>query len=66
MASTWVSYEPSFFSASLTSNRSAKSESASTRIVRSDGSSLWLKIVSSSWKPSPTARCRMTESFGSM
>jgi hypothetical protein len=46
----------------LTSNRSAKSLSASIRTVMSAGTSAWLRIVSSSWKPSPTARCRITES----
>ena len=58
-------YVPFFFSASLTSNRSAKSESASTRTVSSIGSSAWFRIVSSSWNPSPTARWRITDSFAS-
>ena len=60
-----VVYVPFFFSASLTSNRSAKSESASTRTVSSIGSSAWLRMVSSSWNPSPTARWRITDSFAS-
>ena len=56
---------PFFDSASLTSNRSAKSESASITIVRSTGAASWLRIVSSSWKPLLTVRCRITESFES-
>ena len=48
-------YVPFFSSASLTSNRSAKSLPASIRTVESTGFSSWLRIVSSSGKPSPTA-----------
>ena len=55
-SSTRFAYFPFFFSASLTSNRSAKSQSASIRTVSSTGSSAWFRIVSSSWNPSPTAR----------
>ncbi len=60
-----VEYFPFFFSASLTSNRSAKSQPASMRTVRLTGFSAWLRIVNSSWKPSPTARRLITESFAS-
>jgi hypothetical protein len=51
---------------SFTSKRSAKSAAASTWTVGSMGSAAWLRIVSSSWKPSPTARWRMIETFASM
>ena len=50
--STRVEYFPFFASASLTSNRSAKSQPASTRTVRFAALSAWFRIVSSSWKPS--------------
>ena len=36
------------------------------RTSRSTGFSSWLRIVSSSWKPPPTARWRMTDSLASM
>ena len=52
--STRFAYEPFFCSASLTSNRSAKSLSASIRTVRSTGSSSWFRIDSFSGKPLPT------------
>ena len=45
---------PFFFSASLTSNRSAKSLAASRRTSSETGLSSWFRIVSSSWKPSAT------------
>ena len=48
----------------LTSNRSAKSQPASIRTSRSTGSSAWLRIVSCSQNPSPTARWRITERLG--
>jgi hypothetical protein len=58
-------YVPFFFSASLTSNRSAKSLPASIRTSMRTGFSLWFRIVNSSVKPWPTARRRITESLAS-
>ena len=59
-------YEPFFSRASLTSKRSAKSQSASMRTTSSSGTASWLRMVSSSWKPLPTVRWRITDTLESM
>jgi hypothetical protein len=64
-ALTDLTYVPFFSSASLTSNKSAKSDAASRRTVSRTGFASWFRIVSSSWKPLPTARRRITDSFES-
>jgi len=66
LVSTRWANVPRLGTASLTSKRSAKSQAASIRMVRSTRACSWLINVNCSWKPLPTMRWRMTDSFESM